>query len=100
MRTVTYTSELLCLRAREWMKKDRNYSLDACQQPQRPIDTHSNQSQTVPNKRSSNMTKLSLKLVSDLTHRFIAVKYCEGPKTFQATQFEDLQILSILLGEA
>lgn len=46
------------------------------------------------------MTKLSPKLVSDLNHHFIAVKYCEGPKTFQATQFEDLQILSIFLGEA
>lgn len=46
------------------------------------------------------MTKLSLKPVSDLNHCFIAVKYCEGPKTFQVTQFEALQILSILLGEA
>lgn len=46
------------------------------------------------------MTKLSPILVSDLNHHFIAVKYCEGPKTFQATQFEDLQILSIFLGEA
>lgn len=46
------------------------------------------------------MTKLFLKLVSDLNRHFIAVKYCEGPKTFQATQFENLQIISMPLGEA